>query len=134
MHSVLNLSYVCVLVVFFFCKQKTAYELRISDWSSDVCSSDFFRGRRRRGEEAGAEHARRDRRDPPLDRQPRDRGERAGHRNPVGGRTVEPRRGAVREERKSVGEGTGGSGRVDPAGRRICKKKYRYRHSRDGLK
>src|SRR3546814_1431088 len=24
----------------FFCKQKTAYEMRISDWSSDVCSSD----------------------------------------------------------------------------------------------
>src|SRR3546814_13192335 len=29
---------------FFFFKQKTAYELRISDWSSDVCSSDL-RGR-----------------------------------------------------------------------------------------
>src|SRR3546814_6667556 len=29
-----------VVVVFFF-KQKTAYELRISDWSSDVCSSDL---------------------------------------------------------------------------------------------
>src|SRR3546814_1588721 len=29
------------LVLFFF-KQKTAYELRISDWSSDVCSSDLF--------------------------------------------------------------------------------------------
>src|SRR3546814_7230472 len=28
---------------FFFFKQKTAYELRISDWSSDVCSSDLFR-------------------------------------------------------------------------------------------
>src|SRR3546814_5698483 len=28
---------------FFFCKQKTAYELRISDWSSDVCSSDLSR-------------------------------------------------------------------------------------------
>src|SRR3546814_2122237 len=30
---------------FFFFKQKTAYEMRISDWSSDVCSSDlrFFR-------------------------------------------------------------------------------------------
>src|SRR3546814_14041316 len=28
--------------VFFFFKQKTAYELRISDWSSDVCSSDLF--------------------------------------------------------------------------------------------
>src|SRR3546814_3544653 len=27
--------------IFFFCKQKTAYELRISDWSSDVCSSDL---------------------------------------------------------------------------------------------
>src|SRR3546814_7726713 len=32
--------YVCVLL-FFFCKQKTAYEVRISDWSSDVCSSDL---------------------------------------------------------------------------------------------
>src|SRR3546814_10267343 len=27
---------------FFFFKQKTAYEMRISDWSSDVCSSDLF--------------------------------------------------------------------------------------------
>src|SRR3546814_1574403 len=26
---------------FFLCKQKTAYEMRISDWSSDVCSSDL---------------------------------------------------------------------------------------------
>src|SRR3546814_2656798 len=32
----------CVDVVFFFFfKQKTAYEMRISDWSSDVCSSDL---------------------------------------------------------------------------------------------
>src|SRR3546814_1926642 len=29
---------------FFFFKQKTAYEMRISDWSSDVCSSDLLRG------------------------------------------------------------------------------------------
>src|SRR3546814_1893550 len=29
--------------VFFFFKQKTAYEMRISDWSSDVCSSDLRR-------------------------------------------------------------------------------------------
>src|SRR3546814_12645935 len=28
------------MLVFFFFKQKTAYEVRISDWSSDVCSSD----------------------------------------------------------------------------------------------
>src|SRR3546814_8968802 len=36
----------CVYVqwysVFFFFKQKTAYEMRISDWSSDVCSSDLW--------------------------------------------------------------------------------------------
>src|SRR3546814_6593083 len=29
---------------FFFFKQKTAYEMRISDWSSDVCSSDLGHG------------------------------------------------------------------------------------------
>src|SRR3546814_17804201 len=28
-------------MLFFFFKQKTAYEMRISDWSSDVCSSDL---------------------------------------------------------------------------------------------
>src|SRR3546814_16960202 len=31
-----------LLVFFFFFKQKTAYEMRISDWSSDVCSSDLL--------------------------------------------------------------------------------------------
>src|SRR3546814_2682832 len=31
----------CRMVVIFFFKQKTAYEMRISDWSSDVCSSDL---------------------------------------------------------------------------------------------
>src|SRR3546814_3207359 len=41
---------------FFFFKQKTAYEMRISDWSSDVCSSDLsphsaFRASRRGGPE-----------------------------------------------------------------------------------
>src|SRR3546814_9831721 len=48
-----------VVVIFFFCKQKTAYDMRISDWSSDVCSSDlgmatsppnFFTPRRRPAE------------------------------------------------------------------------------------
>src|SRR3546814_9883880 len=47
--------FVCVCLIvhslfFFFFKQKTAYEMRISDWSSDVCSSDLhayvFRRRR----------------------------------------------------------------------------------------
>src|SRR3546814_1291184 len=31
----------CCYSCFFFFKQKTAYEMRISDWSSDVCSSDL---------------------------------------------------------------------------------------------
>src|SRR3546814_11927496 len=31
----------CCYSMFFFFKQKTAYEMRISDWSSDVCSSDL---------------------------------------------------------------------------------------------
>src|SRR3546814_1993514 len=30
-----------LFLFFFFFKQKTAYEMRISDWSSDVCSSDL---------------------------------------------------------------------------------------------
>src|SRR3546814_995361 len=33
--------FLCSTVFFFFFKQKTAYEMRISDWSSDVCSSDL---------------------------------------------------------------------------------------------
>src|SRR3546814_19977960 len=32
-----------MFLLFFFFKQKTAYEMRISDWSSDVCSSDLRR-------------------------------------------------------------------------------------------
>src|SRR3546814_10861756 len=32
---------VAFCIYFFFFKQKTAYEMRISDWSSDVCSSDL---------------------------------------------------------------------------------------------
>src|SRR3546814_10816603 len=49
--SCFSLSFVCTILLacllssslfpFFFFKQKTAYELRISDWSSDVCSSDL---------------------------------------------------------------------------------------------
>src|SRR3546814_6251400 len=39
---VLGVVYLC----FFFFKQKTAYEMRISDWSSDVCSSDLLFGGR----------------------------------------------------------------------------------------
>src|SRR3546814_4958699 len=45
--------FICICILFgysifgffFFFKQKTAYEMRISDWSSDVCSSDLLRAR-----------------------------------------------------------------------------------------
>src|SRR3546814_10161297 len=54
-------------VLFFFFKQKTAYEMRISDWSSDVCSSDLaaaqsidfelgFQERRALGSSTGPEY------------------------------------------------------------------------------
>src|SRR3546814_9975090 len=36
-----RVHFFCYLFFFFF-KQKTAYEMRISDWSSDVCSSDLL--------------------------------------------------------------------------------------------
>src|SRR3546814_7240945 len=51
MHVCVDVRVVCVGVygvllffLFFFFKQKTAYEMRISDWSSDVCSSDLLGG------------------------------------------------------------------------------------------
>src|SRR3546814_2425957 len=63
--------YFCSVCVFF--KQKTAYELRISDWSSDVCSSDLAEGRRLcRDDQVG-------RRDLPRRR---DAGADAGRRDP----------------------------------------------------
>src|SRR3546814_7905985 len=45
-----GVSFVMSITIFFFFKQKTAYEMRISDWSSDVCSSDLLQveGRARR--------------------------------------------------------------------------------------
>src|SRR3546814_9280832 len=61
---------------FFFFKQKTAYEMRISDWSSDVCSSDLIADSRRRQR---LDRPRRDRVDadilaPQIDREILDRG------------------------------------------------------------
>src|SRR3546814_8698431 len=47
---------VVVISDVFFVKQKTAYEMRISDWSSDVCSSDLLVGRFPRHEMATARH------------------------------------------------------------------------------
>src|SRR3546814_4366099 len=41
MTLIVSVVVVWSVVIFFFFKQKTAYEMRISDWSSDVCSSDL---------------------------------------------------------------------------------------------
>src|SRR3546814_9438105 len=49
--SVVDVLYCVYVTDVFFCKQKTAYEMRISDWSSDVCSSDLS------GQGAGQVHA-----------------------------------------------------------------------------
>src|SRR3546814_4671874 len=53
-HVVFNILFICEFVFVF--KQKAAYELRISDWSSDVCSSDLLFHQRnvsRAGNESG---------------------------------------------------------------------------------
>src|SRR3546814_17572849 len=112
--------------MFFFFKHKTAYEMRISDWSSDVCSSDLghrlcrrFRGRLHRG----------------LGGRP---GGGLGHR--FGGRGLGGGFGCL-GDRKSVVEGKSVSVRVDLGGRRIIKQKiskhatesYHYRSRRDTL-
>src|SRR3546814_14439282 len=112
--------------LFFFFKQKTAYEMRISDWSSDVCSSDLAAGHTRRGRpEALHLHHR------PLQRQGRERGgdvttaarpARPGPAHPRSARSPARRRPQDRD-RKSVVSGKSGAVRVDLGGRRIIKKK-----------
>src|SRR3546814_7868884 len=72
-----------VFMSFFFFKQKTAYEMRISVWSSDVCSSDLAGLRRDRG---GA--------DPRA-------GPRPGDQRPAAPRRRRPR---LRSEERRVGE------------------------------
>src|SRR3546814_5458654 len=67
-------------MVFLFFKQKTAYEMRISDWSSDVCSSDLRLGRirlalgqhraRRQGEAARRRQPERPRTRRPMEQSP----------------------------------------------------------------
>src|SRR3546814_8067912 len=45
-----------LFLIFFFFKQKTAYEMRISDWSSDVCSSDLECAAQRRKKDGDRAH------------------------------------------------------------------------------
>src|SRR3546814_15462654 len=105
---------VCVYVFFF--KQKTAYELRISDWSSDVCSSDLHIQalviEQRHGDGRGTEQI--DQREHcPIPAQA-----------PCQQTGIGAKHGQHPEQdRKSVVEGKSVSVRVDLGGRRIIKTK-----------
>src|SRR3546814_5013177 len=94
---------------FFFFKQKTAYEMRISDWSSDVCSSDLD----------GPVEARRGRRTHPVHERLRSsaREQRRVHRRTgaVARRRVGPlrRRGAAARDRRPVRRDEGLDRRID---------------------
>src|SRR3546814_7392060 len=89
-------------IYFFFFKQKTAYEMRISDWSSDVCSSDL----RPPGVE-GVEHTRQAKEEHPfapgLVVHPAD----AARRHRQRGECADQRPGAGRQNMKVVVLGTG---------------------------
>src|SRR3546814_16717491 len=123
------------LFVFFF-KQKTAYEMRISDWSSDVCSSDLFlvhQPRQRLGKlrvrivgsgPALGLDEQRPARPHATQRvvQPRRRGDQLALRRADEVRPTKTGR-ALETDRKSVGEGKRGEGSGNHGGRRIIKKK-----------
>src|SRR3546814_15788342 len=103
--------------------------MRISDWSSDVCSSDLQRGDLRRGGDRGGDRCDRPstRRHPPCaprapERQAHGDGERRGRR---------ARRSAARGrgDRKSVVQGKSVSVRVELGGRRIIKKKMKTKYN-----
>src|SRR3546814_11118655 len=110
----------CCGEMFFFFKPKTAYEMRISDWSSDVCSSDLPPRRLAMAElqqEGGNLLARRfasEQHHLVLRR-----------RQLAGGHDQQAplQLGQLDEDRKSVVEGKSVSVRVDLGGRRIIKKK-----------
>src|SRR3546814_18975238 len=112
--------------MFFFFKQKTAYEMRISDWSSDVCSSDLGEAVRRRRLREGRE----------AEDDCPDRGRHRARRADARGRGRAHRRQSLRfrehaggpppqpvADRKSVVSGKSVSVRVDLGGRRIINTK-----------
>src|SRR3546814_14099699 len=112
-----------IILCFFFFKQKTAYEMRISDWSSDVCSSDL---------KASPDHFP-PQRPPPLALTPSCRRRRYCCSNPSqlattcrhsGDGSSQVGAGLLNlRDRKSVGKGKRVSVSVEFGGSRIIKKK-----------
>src|SRR3546814_19479410 len=119
------LSAFCFLVFFF--KQQTAYELRISDWSSDVCSSDLPRTSAPNRSSRSAPAPRPASATRALDNcaaSTRDRPEaRGAPRDRV---CPDPRSGRARRDRKRGVKGKREAVRVDLGCSRILKKKHRY--------
>src|SRR3546814_19660747 len=117
---------------FFFFKQKTAYEMRISDWSSDVCSSDLQDAI---GRQAGAKdrvgdeglaalHDEEADEHGGAEEDPHHHGGRlqGGDRRFLHGGPGQPPMQTGDEDRQRVVEGKSVSVRVDTGGRRIIKK------------
>src|SRR3546814_11711338 len=115
-----------LMFVFFFFKQKTAYEMRISDWSSDVCSSDLVR-RPAGGRSSPVLRRSSSRLRPPSRPAVRYgcRSARSRRERPAASRRRNLRSAFLQLplDRKSVVEGKGVAVRVDLGGRRIIKKK-----------
>src|SRR3546814_16754648 len=105
------------MTVFFF-KHKTAYEMRISDWSSDVCSSDLK-------SVVAAEESRPDEALPVAAAAAPDTDSPAEVEDP--NEDLQPNESLDKDsdytDRKSVVSGKSESVRVEFSGRRICKKK-----------
>src|SRR3546814_5250677 len=104
-----------VLSVCFF-KQKTAYEMRISDWSSDVCSSDLHNSTMKLNSESTLPATL----DAPGANTPNGVMTRSGDEG--ASRSLRQTRSPSAADRKSVVSGQSVSGRVDLGGRRIIKK------------
>src|SRR3546814_4805329 len=100
--------FVCSWCIFFF-KQKTAYEMRISDWSSDVCSSDLGAMAGRQGIAAPGRRV----------------AQQGDGQQRIGGRLLAPDQQQQRhqhqraERSESVVSGKSESVRVDSGGRRL---------------
>src|SRR3546814_20468713 len=120
--------------VFFFFKQKTAYEMRMSDWSSDVSSSDLFpENPAGRGEKTSAccsdgalpylmSRQRMNRPGACRQRQCTGKGDACLGRLPARAARAVPCPAGTSRDRKSVGSGKMVTVRVDLGGRRILKK------------
>src|SRR3546814_16533822 len=114
-------------VMFFFFKQKTAYEMRISDWSSDVCSSDLVgkgHGFARQVIHLPGHHYRLDLRGAHGEYAGQQKGNKTGRLPKQRGKIAGRRRGhevgkqAAKRDRMSVVRGQRVSVRVDLGGRR----------------